>query len=374
MAAKIAFIYIYESAPIARSVQRMLTQAFPEFEVKPFALSQLLKRRPDILGINTLFALREKGFSILKDRSAFRKAFIGTPFLFKQASELIRRKIQADQGAYAFSFQLQSLFDFSIPGLPHYVYTDHTHLENLKYEDFNPERLHSLDWLGLEKQIYQRAAHLFTRSTNISASLVEDYGIDPGKVSCVYVGVNVPADADGDDLRRSVNKKVLFVGVDWVRKGGPELVEAFKKVLAQHPDASLTIIGCKPELNLPNTRVVGYLPPEEVKEHYQQASLFCLPTRLEPFGVVFVEAMSYGLPILATDIGAIPDFVQPDHNGFLVAPGDVDALGSKLTTMLGDPELLQRFGAFSRRLAKERYNWESVGTRIRARIMEDLQS
>jgi glycosyltransferase involved in cell wall biosynthesis len=87
---------------------------------------------------------------------------------------------------------------------------------------------------------------------------------------------------------------------------------------------------------------------------------------------VFIEAMSYGLPVLATRVGAIPDFVTPGENGYLVTPGDVDTLAERLIALLGNPDLLRDFGNHSRQLVKERYNWESVAEKIRHRIMTDM--
>jgi glycosyltransferase involved in cell wall biosynthesis len=372
MVRKIAFIRVYQNVPIAESVYQMLIKTFPEYKVETFTISQLLKKSPGILMFNSLITLRKNGFSILKGKNTLRKAFIGTPYLFKQVSQLISKKILPDLAEFAFSIQLQSLFDLSIPGLPNYVYTDHTHLENLMYADFDPEKLYSPEWLALEKQIYQNAAHTFTRSTNISNSLINKYDIDPEKVTCVYAGVNVKTSKKDSDDRDYTNKNILFVGIDWERKGGPDLAAAFEKVLEVHPDASLTVIGCTPKINLPNTRVYGYLSPDDLQQHYQRASLFCLPTRLEPFGVVFVEAMSYGLPILATEIGAIPHFVRTNRNGYLVAPGDINGLAARLNDMIGNPNLLKAFGLKSRQLAREHYNWENVGKKIKRTVLDDL--
>jgi glycosyltransferase involved in cell wall biosynthesis len=225
----------------------------------------------------------------------------------------------------------------------------------------------------LEESIYANARRIFTRSTNITRSLARDYGCPPEKTKCVYVGVNVKGKEYTAKEVSKEGQNILFVGIDWERKGGPELVEAFKEVLAVHPQAQLTIIGCNPEINLPNCLVLGRLPLDELQRYYASASIFCLPTKLEPFGVVFVEAMANGLPIVATDIGAIPDFVQEGENGYLVAPGQVDELAEALIDLLGNPEKRRRFGMRSLALATERYNWKSVGQTIRECILADLE-
>ena len=197
-----------------------------------------------------------------------------------------------------------------MPCIPHFLYTDHTHLANIFYPLFKHENLLSDAWIACEKSIYRNASLNFTMSTNIRQSIIDQYDCSPDKVVNVYCGSNVSiVDKELPDSRYS-DQNILFVGVDWERKGGPVLAEAFKRVLVQFPNAKLTIVGCNPELDLPNCSVIGRVPLADVGQYFQQASIFCLPTRLEPFGIVFLEAMSYKLPIIATNIGAIPDFVS----------------------------------------------------------------
>ena len=157
-------------------------------------------------------------------------------------------------------------------------------------------------------------------------------------------GCNTPIH-DIDLKRKDYNTKtILFVGVTWERKGGPELVKAFEKVLRVHPDARLVIVGYKPKVDLPNVQIIGRLTVDELVPYYQQASIFCLPTKLEPFGIVFVEAMAFGLPLVAPRTGAVPDFVEDGRNGFMVEPGDIDALAEALIKLLDDPQLCRKFG------------------------------
>lgn len=269
---------------------------------------------------------------------------------------------------YAFSFQMQSLFDASTEGLPHFVYTDHTHLANLYYPNFDPKSLYSKSWIELEKTIYHNATINFTRSSNITRSIIEQYSCKPEKVVCVYAGSNAKVNHAAIGNRNYEGKNILFVGMAWERKGGPELVEAFKTVLKVHPDAKLTIVGCSPQLDVPNCNVVGQVPLEEVNKYYERASIFCLPTKLEPFGIVFIEALMHKLPVVATDIAAIPDFILDGENGYLVRPNDVEQLARALIDLVGNPRKCQAFGEKGCQIALERYTWEKVGAKIRENI------
>jgi glycosyltransferase involved in cell wall biosynthesis len=370
MAQKIAFIRKGTVPLASQSVAEVLQQHFPDYTVDIIDLKQMLARRPDITLINSFHTLREYGGEIGRGRKNAKECFFRTPYLFRAVKTLMAQKL-ADPD-YLFSFQMQSLFDASTATLPHFVYTDHTNLANIAYPSQDHDKLYSPAWIALERTIYQNASLVFTRSSDITRSLVEQYQCDPGKVRCVYAGSNVPRQDDPPDNDGYRNKNILFVGIDWERKGGPELLEAFRQVLTVHPDAHLTIVGCSPQVNLPNCHVLGRLPLAEVKTHYRQASIFCLPTKLEPFGIVFIEALSYHLPIVATCIGAIPDFVRNGENGYLVEPGATQSLAEALIKLLDDPEQCQRFGHKGRLMAEENYNWNNVGLRMKEGIRAAL--
>lgn len=376
MPRKILFVRVFASAPIGISVAEMLRTAFPEYTIEIINITSLLRRRPDILLANLWHMLRIYGRDLLAGYKNLRSAFLATPYLFRQVKQLIAEQVAPNQQDYIFTIQLQSLFDASTDFLPHFVYTDHTHLANCAVPGFQPRHLYSPDWLALERSIYHNAALVFTRSTNVAHSITQQYDVPESRVICVYAGVDVKTRPGAENGRscpdRYAQHHVLFVGTDWERKGGPDLVTAFRQVQAVYPDARLTIVGANPQIDLPNCQVVGRVTVAEVQIYYEQASLFCLPTKLEPFGIVFIEAMAHRLPIIATTVGAIPDFVEAGVNGRLIPPGDVDGLAQSLINLLGDPERLKTYGENSYRLAKNRYNWSSVGAAIRNQIATTL--
>jgi len=237
------------------------------------------------------------------------------------------------------------------------------------------ELFHNKKWIACEKSIHHNATLNFTMSSNISYSIKNDYGCPEDKIKCVLVGSNV----EQKKLNKLSNKKeylknILFVGVDWERKGGPILEKAFKKVLQKHPDSSLTIVGCSPKLELENCTVVGNLPLQEVLSYYEKADIFCLPTLREPFGIVFIEAMAYELPIVATDIGVIPDFIINGKNGYRVKPEDFELLAEKLIELLDSPEKCEAFGKYGAHHIASEYRWEKVGKKIYDSIENSLKT
>jgi glycosyltransferase involved in cell wall biosynthesis len=366
---KIAFIRIWPNPPIAASVQRILVESFPEYDVETIDIVRIIKSNKLLILINALHTIREYGLNILQGKDKFNVYFFGTVHLYHWAHEALNKMLRPRQAELAFTFQLQSIFDTSLKGTPNFVYTDHTMLVNLDYPDADPAKLYSRKWIELEELIYRSAAKIFTFSNNVARSLVEQYSCPPNTVSCVYAGGSVELFNCEHDNDNFSNQNILFVGIDWVRKGGPVLVEAFQRLLEIYPKATLTIVGAKPELNLPGINVVGQIPVCQLEDYYKKASIFCLPTRNEPFGMVFVEALTQGLPIVTTNIGAIPDLVCDGRNGYLVPTGDVEKLFEALSKLLDSPEKCREFGERGRRLAETRYNWKSVGTALRTQIM-----
>ena len=334
-----------------------------------FDVEAAVRRDLLTLLVNPLFLIAEHGPSLARGRIRPWRAFFTTTWMFRRMSRLARRFVE--RGGYDVSFQIQSLFDAGADGTPHFVYTDHTHLANLAYPDFDRRTLRGERWIALERRLYARAAVVFTRSRHVSRSLVTQYERPPERVVCVGAGSNARVCEEEATERRSGPPRILFIGVDWKRKGGPELAEAFSRLRGRHPEARLTIVGCRPRIDLPNVDVVGYCPVESVHVHYQRAAVFCLPVHREPFGIAFVEALHHGLPIVSTRVGAIPDLVQHGSNGFLIEVGDVDELAATLDRLLSDPETRRKMGDRSRERARD-YTWPRVARKMADAVLEHL--
>jgi glycosyltransferase involved in cell wall biosynthesis len=368
----IAFISTY-SHPSRDSMERMLREAFPDFQLHDIELMKVVKANARWAPANALHAAAEFGGEVLAGRMDVRNAYLRTTYLMRKLRAAMPGVIDPRQ--YAFSFQTQSMYDTSVPGLPHFLYTDHTHLSNLKSAFFDRRTLRSKRWIALERGIYHNATRVFTRSTDVRADLSEYYELPQDKSVCVYAGNNVHVPADyAMDNDGYANQNVLFVGGDWERKGGPTLVEAFREVQKVHPRARLTIAGAEVNLDLPNCTVLGKVGLRELSQQYSRASIFCLPTLLEPFGIVFVEAMLHRLPVVATRGGALPDMVREGVTGHLVEPGDAKGLASVLIGLLGDPARCRSYAEAGYKHASETYTWPRVGERIRATILPLIEA
>ena len=367
---KIAFIRLRDWPLANVRVKEIVINEFSEFEVDTINVGALIKRHPIIIFANILHIFFYYGKDVLLGQKKARAAFWHTPYIFNSIKKILTKRLSREN--YLFTFQMQSIVDCSIPNTPHFVYTDHTHLANLTYRDYDRKKLYRQEWIDLEKKIYQNASLVFVRSSNILDSLVEQYEIRPEKIKCVFSGSNVVVNEINTADKNYSNQNILFVGLEWERKGGPELIEAFKIVLEKFPNATLTIVGANPQIQIPNTKIVGKVSPGSLVNYYKEASIFCLPTRLEPFGIAFLEAMQARLPIIGTRIGAVPDFVEDGFNGLLVEPGDINGISNAMIKLLEQPENCRLYGERSKEIADNKYNWQAVGKRIKQHIINQL--
>jgi phosphatidylinositol alpha-mannosyltransferase len=170
----------------------------------------------------------------------------------------------------------------------------------------------------------------------------------------------------------SVN--VLFVGRLEKRKGLGDLIRAYEYLKQRAPRTRLVIVGegplrSKVESYISSRRVedvvmAGYVPKEVLPRYYASADIFCAPaTGSESFGIVLLEAMACGLPVVATEIPGYMGVVDPGSDSLTVRPKSWAELGAALTVLARDPDLRGRMGAAG--LAKaQRYSWRLVASRI----------
>lgn len=146
--------------------------------------------------------------------------------------------------------------------------------------------------------------------------------------------------------------RVLFVGGDFIRKGGPELLDVWRDG-GFGARASLEIVTDAPidETRLPDGVAVRHgIRPYTAAwiECWRRADVFVLPTRQEAFGTAFQDAAAAGLPAIGTRIMAVPELIEDNETGYLVPSGDAGALARRLTCLLDSPALRRTFGTRAR--------------------------
>jgi glycosyltransferase involved in cell wall biosynthesis len=204
---------------------------------------------------------------------------------------------------------------------------------------------------GVNRRALLRARHLVTWCAWARDSLVEDYAIPAERVTVIHPGVDRELFRPREQ-RRPGPLRLLFVGGDFSRKGGLDLMEALERL--DGPLEAHLVTGSGNVTRDPRVLVHHDLRPQSqaLVELYRQADIFVLPSRGDCFPQAVAEAMACGLPIVATDVGAIPEMVQEGRNGHLVAPRAPAELRAALADMLSNTDLRRRMGDASLALAQ----------------------
>lgn len=167
---------------------------------------------------------------------------------------------------------------------------------------------------------------------------------------------------------------ILFVGRLEKRKGLGDLLRAYRLLQARVPRTRLIIVGDGPlrgnvesyiaRHHLPDVIMAGYVPETVKPRYYASADIFCAPaTGAESFGIVLLEALASGLPVVATEVPGYMSVLEPGHDSLTVQPRSFRELAASLIVLARDAELRRRMGDYAREKAW-RYSWPSVALQV----------
>lgn len=245
-----------------------------------------------------------------------------------------------------------------------------------------------LNRLTLRAQ-YGSAHHIFTHTEKMRDELVEEFGVRPGKVTIIPFGINnaVPDTTRmPENARRQLGiaggtKTILFFGRIMPYKGLEYLIAAFRNLNRRGKDYRLIIAGqpdrCEEYWNAIRTDIAGdvrsgnillnadFIPDDDIEIYFKAADVLVLPYRhIYQSGVLFL-GQSFGLPVLAADVGSLKENIVEGRTGFVFRPEDVADLERALNRYFASDLYLnldQRRGEI-RSFATERHSWEAVAER-----------
>lgn len=228
-----------------------------------------------------------------------------------------------------------------------------------------------------QRRSMQTLTGVFTMSEWDARHLRSTGLIDPSRVFVVGAGINVPIEPPKAYHERPPGHeyRVLFVGRMFTCKAGDTVVDAVQHLVRSGVRVRLVLAG-PPDWPLPGpipewVTFLGEVPLERVRTEMAQADVYCMPSRYEGFGIVFSEALASGVPVIGRNDFAMPEFIRPGDNGYLLsADGDAVQLADLIHRVLVDPEMHLRVIDQARQAAAHA-SWDRVADDM-VRIMSDV--
>ncbi len=222
----------------------------------------------------------------------------------------------------------------------------------------------------LQNQFYQDCSGIFAMGKWLAKDLIERCGYSPDKVHHVGGGINL--DKERIDYSQKQGNKLLFVGRDFKRKGGHIVYEAFCHLKSTRPDVELYVAGPASD-PYPNNAVSGYhymgdCNRSKLTGLFNLCDVFVMPSYFEAYGLVFIEALTFGLPCIGRNAYEMPYFIEDGVTGRLLERDDTKQLSALMSDLLDNEDIKQNVRKKKEWYIKE-YSWDSVAERI-IKIME----
>jgi glycosyltransferase involved in cell wall biosynthesis len=261
-------------------------------------------------------------------------------------------------------------------GLPIILFTDATFESLNNYYFKNLCRFSVFESNIVEKLALSKCDHIIFASKWANNEANQFYGINEhSSSSIIKFGSNLNNCFERLDFSNEKKEfNLLFVGVDWERKGGDIILGAFNLLLLRGYKLTLTIVGCLPPVKIPKSiKVIPFLDKNKLddlimlEDLYKTADIFVLPTRAECSAIVFSEASSFGLPIISTKTGGVECYVENGLTGYLFETGaSHEIFANGILDLINDRELYRSFSTNSFKKFLIELNW--------GRFISDLDS
>ncbi len=237
--------------------------------------------------------------------------------------------------------------------------------------------------LKISNEIEQKAINKSTTQVFPSQwafdSAKRDYGAQ--RPFLVKMGANIDINPQDEDIIKQYDSviNILFVGVDWERKGGDIVLETIDKLDKKGYHVSLTVIGCVPPKIHTKMNVIPFLNKNKnddmlkFQELFKKSHLFFMPTRAECFGIVFCEANAYGLPVITTDTGGVSSIIENGVNGLMLPLNATsDDYCKVIADLISDKARLKEMSISSREKYLKELNWNQWGEEMKKILLLTL--
>ncbi|MED4752065.1 1,4-alpha-glucan branching protein domain-containing protein [Brevibacillus choshinensis] len=228
-----------------------------------------------------------------------------------------------------------------------------------------------------ERALTATSDHVIVCSHYMGEEVRRLFGVPHEKISVIFNGVEMPEEAGSQrvDLRQELalgsGPILFFVGRLVREKGVHLLLEAVSRLSGEFPDVRLVVAGKGPHADelkdlagrlwiSDKVRFLGFVDDEHRNELFRLADVAVFPSLYEPFGIVALEAMAYGTPLLVADTGGLREIVRHGENGAMMYTGDVESLVNQLRWLLGNPEIRHQLAQQAQEDVRHRYDWAKL--------------
>jgi len=232
----------------------------------------------------------------------------------------------------------------------------------------------------MERRALNKLDAVICNSRHTAAVLAGQYRIPEHRLPVIYKSIAAsgiehgrgrPEEHSGGAAQdRDQGREVLFIGGNVQRKGLPTVIRAARRILKRRPGTIFSVVGdnqnlgamkalCRKEGIEEHFRFWGWQSHDQIQDHYRRAAVFVMPSLIEAFGVVFLEAMAAGVPVVGGDTGGTRELIQDGVNGCLVTPRDHRQLADTIVRLLEDGALRQRLITQGRHTVR-RYTVEAM--------------
>ena len=235
------------------------------------------------------------------------------------------------------------------------------------FQDHSPTAIRNR--ASYQNKYYQLSKGIFTMGRWLAEDMVNRCHIEQAKVHPVGGGINL--DKSLIDASQKKGNKILFVGRDFKRKGGHIVVEAFKELKKRRKEVELYVAG--PSVNPYHENIDGYhfmgdCDYKKTAELFNLCDIYCMPSYFEAYGLVFVEALTFGLPVIARNAYEMPFLIQNGQTGLLLQKYDVKELSEMMDSLLSDVDIKKNVIDRQQDYLID-YSWDKVAERIYSKIL-----
>ncbi len=242
----------------------------------------------------------------------------------------------------------------------------------------------------LERKAVLAADRLICSTRGHTKMMAGVYGFDPERVRILPLGTSLPTEAEVAAIPPrdpAAPVRVLYVSRLEVRKGALTFLDAVPGAVSEIPNLEFLVAGKdRPEGPggqlfadyfrtaygpfADHVKFLGFVPDDELRRLYQQCDIFAVPSNYESFGLVFLEAMAWGKPVIGCRAGGMPEVIADGETGFLLEPGDVPGLGATIARLCRDEPLRQRLGQAARQRAVTLFDRSRMAANMVALLTE----